>query len=135
MKDTPKLLIVDDEPLVRRSMEKSLYRAGFDVETAADCADGLALFERTQMSDEPFDLAVLDLNMPGFSGVEESGAGLDLLSRLLDRQPDLPVVVLTAYDEVNKAKEAIQRGARDYCVKGREQGLIELIKEILDFKF
>lgn len=132
MKDMPKILLVDDEPLVRRSMEKSLLRAGFDVETSDSCTAGLALFEETQGSDEPFDLAVLDLNMPGFEGVEQSGAGLELLSRLLAQQPDLPIVVLTAYDEVGKAKDAVQRGARAYFVKGREQGLIDLINEILN---
>lgn len=132
MEAMPKLLLVDDEPLVRRSMEKTLLRAGFDVETASDCTEGLALFEATQSSDEPFDLAVLDLNMPGFEGTAGSEAGLELLSRLLAQRSDLPVVVLTAYDEVNKAKEAVNRGARAYFVKGRERGLIDLINDILD---
>lgn len=131
MEDVPKLLLVDDEPLVRRSLEKTLLRAGFDVETASNCTDGLALFEDTQNSDEPFDLAVLDLNMPGFEGIEKSGAGLELLSRLLAQRPDLPVVVLTAYDEVGKAKDAVNRGARAYFVKGREKGLVDLINDIL----
>lgn len=131
MKDVLKLLLVDDEPLVRRSLEKTLLRAGFDVETASNCTDGLALFEDAQGSDEPFDLAVLDLNMPGFEGVEKSGAGLELLSRLLAQRPDLPVVVLTAYDEVGKAKDAVNRGARAYFVKGREKGLVDLINDIL----
>lgn len=131
MEDTPKLLLVDDEPLVRRSMEKTLFRAGFDVETATDCIQGLETFKAAQNSDEPFSLAVLDLNMPGFEGIEQSGAGLELLSRLLEHHPDLPVVVLTAYDEINKAKQAINRGARAYFVKGREQGLVDLINEIL----
>ena len=128
----PKLLLVDDEPLIRRSMEKTLFRAGFDVETAIDCNEGLDVFQEAQEAGEPFDLAVLDLNMPGFEGVEQSGAGLELLSRLLEVRADLPVVVLTAYDEVSKAKEALSRGARDYFVKGREQGLIDLIEEILE---
>ncbi len=126
-----KLLLVDDEPLVRRSMQKTLRRAGFAVETAGNCTEGLELFQATRSSDAPFDLAVLDLGMPGFEGVEQSKAGLELLSRLLTHQPDLPVVVLTAYDEVNKAKEAVTRGARAYFVKGREQGLIELVNDIL----
>ncbi len=131
MEDIPKLLLVDDEPLVRRSMEKTLYRAGFDVETAPNCTEGLATFQAAQSSGAPFSLAVLDLNMPGFEGIEKSGAGLDLLSRLLEHDPDLPAVVLTAYDEINKAKQAINRGARAYFVKGREQGLIDLINDIL----
>jgi DNA-binding NarL/FixJ family response regulator len=131
MEDIPKLLLVDDEPLVRRSMEKTLFRAGFDVETAANCTEGLEIFRAAQSSDAPFNLAVLDLNMPGFEGIEKSGAGLELLSRLLEHDPDLPAVVLTAYDEINKAKEAINRGAKAYFVKGREQGLIDLINDIL----
>ncbi len=131
MEDIPKLLLVDDEPLVRRSMEKTLFRAGFDVETAPNCTEGLATFLAAQSSGAPFSLAVLDLNMPGFEGIEKSGAGLELLSRLLEHDPDLPAVVLTAYDEINKAKQAINRGARAYFVKGREQGLIELINDIL----
>ncbi len=132
MQDTPKLLLVDDEPLVRRSLEKTMFRAGFDVETAANCTDGLAVFKEAFGSDEPINLAVLDLNMPGFEGTEQSGAGLELLSSLLKVNPDLPVVMLTAYDEINKAKDALSRGARSYFVKGREQGLIELINDILD---
>lgn len=132
MADIPKLLIVDDEPLVRRSLAKTLVRAGFDVETTANCAEGLACFEAAQDFDEPFDLAVLDLNMPGFAGLEESGAGLQLLSRLLEQRPDLPVVVLTAYDEISKAKDAVKRGAQAYFVKGREQELVDLINDILE---
>ena len=131
MEDIPKLLLVDDEPLVRRSMEKTLFRAGFDVETAPNCTEGLATFLAAQSSGAPFSLAVLDLNMPGFEGIEKSGAGLELLSRLIEHDPDLPAVVLTAYDEINKAKQAINRGARAYFVKGREQGLIDLINDIL----
>jgi DNA-binding NtrC family response regulator len=131
MQQTPKLLLVDDEPLVRRSMEKTLFRAGFDVETAANCTEGLEVFKQAFGSDEPINLAVLDLNMPGFEGTEQSGAGLELLSSLLKVDPDLPVVVLTAYDEINKAKDALNRGAKSYFVKGREQGLVELINDIL----
>jgi CheY-like chemotaxis protein len=133
MEEIPRLLLVDDEPLVRRSMEKTMLRAGFDVETASNCTEGLARFEDAQGSDEPFDLAVLDLNMPGFDGTQKSGAGLELLSRMLVQRPDLPVVVLTAYDEVGKAKDAVNRGARAYLVKGREEGLLNLISDILGF--
>jgi CheY-like chemotaxis protein len=114
-------------------MEKTMLRAGYDVETAGNCTEGLAHFEEAQGSDEPFDLAVLDLNMPGFDGTQKSGAGLELLSRMLAQCPELPVVVLTAYDEVGKAKDAVSRGARAYLVKGREEGLLQLINEILGF--
>jgi DNA-binding NtrC family response regulator len=122
------ILLVDDERLVQRSLEKTLLRAGFEVLTAGDCASGLETFAANAAS---VDVAVLDLNMPGFDGLLKPDAGLDLLQRLLEQKPALPVIVLTAYDEVGKAKDAVQMGARAYFVKGREQGLVELINQIL----
>ncbi len=126
-----KILLVDDEPLIRRSMEKTLYRAGYEVETAGGCNEGLRKFKEALASDAPFDLAVLDMNMPGFDGQENPGAGMALLVRLLELHPTLPVIVLSAYDEVLRTKEAMQRGASGYCVKGRDQSLLETIAEIL----
>ena len=127
----PKLLLVDDEALVRRSMQKTLLRKGFTVETAENCAEGLAVFEAAKKADTPFDMALLDLNMPNFDGIPAHSAGLELLSKLLEIDPGLAAVVLTAYDEVDTAKDAVQRGARSYFVKGREQGLVDLINKIL----
>lgn len=127
----PKLLLVDDEALVRRSMQKTLLRKGFVVETAESCSQGLEVFKTASATDAPFDLALLDLNMPNFEGIPAHAAGLELLSALLEVDPKLDAVVLTAYDEVDTAKDAVQRGARSYFVKGREQGLVDLINEIL----
>ena len=126
-----KILLVDDEPLVRRSMQKTLLRAGYEVEVAGGCTEGLEAFQTAEQSGAPFDVAVLDLNMPNFDSLEGAGAGLELLSRLLALRPTLAVIMLSAYDEVNKAKEAVNRGARGYCVKGREQTLVEQIGEVL----
>lgn len=122
------VLLVDDEKLVQRSLEKTLLRAGFDVITAADCRSGSESFRQNAGS---VDVAVLDLNMPGFDGTPKSGAGLDLLEDLKKQNASLPVVILTAYDEVNKARDAAARGASAFFVKGREQGLVELIQKIL----
>ena len=127
----PKLLLVDDEALVRRSMQKTLLRKGFVVETAANCTEGLEAFEAAHKSDAPIDMALLDLNMPNFDGIPAHAAGLDLLTKLREVDPELIAIVLTAYDEVDTAKDAVQRGARSYFVKGREQGLVDLINEIL----
>ena len=126
-----KVLLVDDERPVLRSMEKTFLRAGFEVETASDVVKGLALFKETLASGEPFDIAVLDLNMPNFEGKEAADAGLELLQKLLEVKPDLPVIVLTAFDAVSKAKAVIGSGARDYFVKGREDGLVELVHKTL----
>ena len=132
MNEDVRILLVDDERLVLRSMEKSLLRAGYDVETAGDASSAFALFEETMADDEPFDIAIVDLNMPNFEDQEDSNAGLQLLSRLVSQQPDFPVVVLTAFDEVERAKEAVKRGARAYFVKGREADLIDLVDGIVN---
>jgi DNA-binding NtrC family response regulator len=122
------VLLVDDEKLILRSLEKTLLRAGFDVLTAADCKNGSETFAQN-VGD--VNIAVLDLNMPGFDGIPKTGAGLDLLDELKKQKADLPVVILTAYDEVSRAKDAVSRGASAFFVKGREQGLVELIQKIL----
>ena len=128
-----RILLVDDERLVRRSMEKTLLRAGFDVDTAQNASDGLALFKQALDDDidGPFDVAILDLNMPNLEGVEDSNAGLQLMSKLLEADKDLPVIVLTAFDEVERAKNAVKKGARAYFVKGREAELLEIVSDIL----
>ena len=125
------VLLVDDEKLVQRSLEKTLLRAGFEVITAPDCTSASAAFAQNMGA---VNIAVLDLNMPGFDGMPKTGAGLDLLDDLKKQKAGLPVVILTAYDEVSKAKDAVSRGASAFFVKGREQGLVDLIQKILGEK-
>lgn len=122
------VFLADDEKLVLRSIEKTLLRAGYDVVTAIDCRSGRKVFAENA---ETVDIAVLDLNMPDFDGVSKPGAGLELLAHLKEQKPSLPVIILTAYDEVTKAKDAVSGGARAFFVKGREQGLVDLIQKIL----
>jgi len=122
------VLLVDDERLILRSLEKTLLRAGFNVLTASDCRSGSETFIKNKGE---VNMAVLDLNMPDFDGVPKSGAGLDLLDEIKKQKTDLPVIILTAYDEVSRAKDAVSRGASAFFVKGREQGLVELIQKIL----
>ena len=122
------VLLVDDEKMILRSLEKTLLRAGFDVITASDCKSGSEVFLQNI---DRINIAVLDLNMPSFDGMPKTGAGLDLLDHLKQQKMSVPVIILTAYDEVTKAKDAVSRGASAFFVKGREQGLVELIQKIL----
>ena len=122
------VLLVDDEKLILRSLEKTLLRAGFDVITASDCKSGSETYSQHA---DAINIAVLDLNMPGFDGIPKTGAGLDLLADLKKQKESLPVIILTAYDEVTKAKDAVSGGASAFFVKGREQGLVELIQKTL----
>ncbi len=126
----PKILIVDDEAAVARSMQKTLMRAGYVVETAPGCDEGWQALSTATENGPAFDLALLDLNMPGFGGSPASDAGLDLLERIHATWPNLPVLILSAYDDPNRAKEAANRGARGFNVKGREQNVLEQIKSI-----
>jgi two-component system OmpR family response regulator len=121
-----KILIVDDEAVVARSMQKTLIRAGFEAQVAANCTDGLKMFEAGG-----FALALLDLNMPGFDGAPAPDAGLTLLSKIHERNATFPVIILSAYDDASKAKEAVSRGARGFNIKGREQHLLDELKSIL----
>ncbi|MCZ2127117.1 MAG: response regulator [Anaerolineales bacterium] len=122
------ILLVDDEKLIQRSLEKTLLRAGYDVLTASDCKSGGEIFSQNA---DAVDIAVLDLNMPGFDGVPKNDAGLDLLNEIKKTKASLPVIILTAYDEVGKARDAVSSGASAFFVKGREQGLVELIQKTL----
>lgn len=128
----PKILIVDDEAAVARSMQKTLMRAGYVVETAPGCDEGWQALNTAVQNGQAFDLVLLDLNMPGFGGSPATDAGLDILERIHETWPQLPALILSAYDDPNRAKEAASRGARGFNVKGREQNVLEQIKSILD---
>ncbi len=101
------ILIVDDEEANRDLLSKRLRRNGFDVK---DLASGEAALRRIE--EVPFDLILLDLLMPGMSGIE-------LLTQLRTRYSSaaLPVIMLTAVTEANNIAEALDLGANDYITK------------------
>jgi DNA-binding NtrC family response regulator len=100
-----RVLIVDDEDLIARTLDEFLTGEGFEVATARDAKAALALAE----SFEP-DVALCDLQLPGMDG-------LDLLDGLLRVRPNTLVVMITAYATVETAVTAFQRGAQDYLMK------------------
>jgi DNA-binding NtrC family response regulator len=108
--DAPRLLVADDQPDVLEAVRMLARSDGFDVRTATSPAAVLALCEA-----ESFDVCLLDLNYARdtTSGIE----GMDLLARLRDLDPTLPVVVMTAWGSIEGAIEAVRRGARDYLQK------------------
>lgn len=131
MDTEPKILLVDDEENILRSVEKTLFREGFDVETAGGNIQAFEVFQEAIADDEPFDLVIIDLNMPDFAGVEARYAGLELLERIKTAAPDLPVMANSAWDEVETAKQCIDKGASDYFVKGRNEEMLRKIRDIL----
>ena len=131
MDTEPRILLVDDETNILRSVEKTLFREGFDVETATGNIDAMDLVLDAIRDGEPFDLAIIDLNMPNFEGKESRYAGLELLERLKRETPNMPVIANSAWDEVETAKKCIDKGAADYFVKGRNDEMLVKIKLVL----
>jgi len=126
MKKEPRILLVDDEINLLRSTAKTLLRAGFDVETATDIASA-----QEQIRVNGFDLIILDLNMPDFNGQSTKYAGLDLLKRLAVERPQTPVIINSAWDEAETAKQCLDAGATDYFVKGRNKEMLKKIRTVL----
>ena len=128
----PKILVVDDEENLLRSVAKTLLREGFDVETANGNQPAFDLVQTATADGEPFNLIILDLNMPNFAGQEAKYAGLELLERLRTTNPATPVIVNSAWDEVTTAKMCLDKGAADYFVKGRTDEMLQKIRTVLN---
>ena len=101
----PHLLLIDDDQSLRRVTEYSLAEKGYIVRAAASGEEGLALYEK-----EPFDAVITDITMPGMSGME-------VLKKLHQADPGLPVIMITAYGTIESAVEAMKQGAVDYVTK------------------
>ena len=106
----PSVLVADDQPDVLEALRLLLKGEGFEVETVASSAGVLAALERRD-----YDALLMDMN---YARDTTSGReGLDLLQRLKELEPDLPVAVMTAWGSVGGAVEAMRRGAQDYIEK------------------
>ncbi len=101
----PSILIVEDEPKMRRLLELNLGEEGFTTHTAADAESGLKILNR-----EKIDLIVTDLKLPGMNGLE-------FLQAIKRTDAALPVVIMTAHGSVETAVEAMKMGASDYVLK------------------
>ncbi|MFZ5912323.1 MAG: response regulator [Chloroflexota bacterium] len=105
MNATGHILVIDDEPSLRKTLARILQRAGFEVTSAESAEQGIAFLETTK-----FDLVYMDIRMPGL-------AGLDALKLIHASNPSLPVILFTAQPDLNSAVEALRRGATDYLLK------------------
>lgn len=99
------LLIVDDEPLKRATLDIELTAAGYSVMQAADPSAALACLEQQSV-----DVVVTDWRMPGMDGMQ-------LIEQIKTRWPQTHVILMTAYGSVDAAVQAIKRGAYDYISK------------------
>lgn len=115
-----KILIVDDEPSASDYLRLLLEQDGFEVRATANGVEALIALETN-----PFELVISDLRMPQMDGLE-------LLSHLKQRWPDLPVIVLTANEGIQDVVQAIHLGALNYLVKPSSPAVVsEAVKKAL----
>ncbi|MHC4390468.1 MAG: response regulator [Planctomycetota bacterium] len=101
----PRVLIVEDEDVVRKMLEVRLNREAYVLETAIDGEDGIA-----RIASEDFNVVLTDLMMP-------RADGLEVLSACKARNPDIAVILMTAFATTETAVEAVRQGAFDYLTK------------------
>lgn len=101
-----KILVIDDEPHIRQMMRMTLEVSGYQVDEAASGEDGLERFAEGG----PYDVVLLDQKMPGIDGLET-------LTRLLARSPDVRVIMVTAFASIELAVDAMRLGATDFLRK------------------
>lgn len=99
------ILVIDDEAEIREGLELLLSSEGYLVSSAETGGAGLARLEQ-----EPFDLLLLDVSLPDRNG-------LDLLREIRQRDPALPILLITAYGSIDMARQAFKNGAQDYITK------------------
>ena len=105
MDDKTKILVVDDEEVVRLSHIRTLASMHCNVEVVRDGNEALQVMEQ-----RPADVVLLDLRMPGMDG-------MSVLKMIKQRWPETEVVIITGYPTVETAKEAVRLGAFDYLAK------------------
>jgi len=121
MKRKAKVLVVDDEAIIRQSLHDWLNDAGYEVFTAENGPQAVEIIER-----EGLRIVIADLVMPGMDGIE-------LMKRAKEISPDIEVIIITAYGSIPTAFTAIREGAYDYIEKPfcpeRAEVLIEKLVE------
>ena len=107
-----RVLIADDEEIARLTLAEILRLEGYDIEVV-DNGDSAV----QALKDHPFDVLILDLKMPG-------KGGMDVLAEMVDNQPDLAVIVFTAYGTMDSAIQAIKYKVHDYILKPADPELV-----------
>jgi putative two-component system response regulator len=104
------LLVVDDEEAIRNALRKFLAQQGYEVATAASGEEALEILRRQRITG-----MLLDVNMPGISGVE-------LVPQIMELEPTIAILMLTAVNDATSAALCMQRGAFDYLIKPIDLG-------------
>src|SRR3954464_94158 len=118
-----RILIVDDELVVRDSLGKWFTSEGYTARPASGAREALEVIQQSE-----FDIALIDIKMPGMDGME-------LQTRLREADPELTVVIMTGYASVETAVQALKMGAYDYITKPVDPDeLSHLVSNALEHK-
>lgn len=101
----PKILIIDDEKSIRKTLREILEYENFKVDEAADGAEGVAMAEK-----EAYDIILCDIKMPKLDGMEA-------LDKILKARPDTPIVMISGHGTIETAVESVKKGAFDFIAK------------------
>lgn len=118
-----RVLIVDDEKMIREPLELFLNEEGYKAEGASDALEAL-----TKLKENDYGVVITDIKMPGMDGIE-------LMQKAAEIAPDTFFIIMTAYASVNTAIDALRMGAYDYLIKPVEfDDVILRLKRLFDYK-
>jgi DNA-binding NtrC family response regulator len=117
----PRVLILDDEPIVCKRLKPAFQKAGYDAETFTDSAQAMARVEQAH-----FDVVITDLKMEGIDGMQ-------FLARVKEVLPSAGVVVITGFATLETAKESFRKGAFDFVAKPfKLNDILETVRRLLE---
>lgn len=123
-----KVFIADDHPLVREGLKKVVDQSTIDIKVLGEASDANELMEKLRKSNSTPDIVVLDITMPGKSG-------LDVLKEIKEFYPDLPVLMLSIHPEDRFAIRSLKAGASGYLTKSSiSEQLVKAIRKIVTQK-
>ncbi len=117
-----KVLVIDDEEVIRQTIRKQLDGSGFDIIEAEDGQEGIDLLNTL---DNPLtvDVIICDIRMPKINGIEA-------IAYFRKEYPSTPIIVLTGYPDVTLATDLLKQGVTDYLTKPVDkQSLVEVVKK------
>lgn len=103
--DVKRILVVDDEEVIRELLNEALQRKGYDIHTSENGKEALV-----KLSEDEYDLLITDIRLPDVSGMK-------ILSKARAKHPDLGIIMITAYGSIKNAVKAMKQGAFDYITK------------------
>lgn len=119
-----RLLIVDDEKIIRKTISEHIDWEQLGIEVIGTAKDGIEAYD--MILDESPDIVMTDIKMPGFSGLE-------LLQRIKKINKDAEFIILSGYNEFDFAREAMQHGVRHYLLKPcNEEQIIQSVKQVME---